>query len=152
MTEKRPSKSGLTHKKRKKVKGHFSNPVKESAIVGHSAFFNTLFFSDPTFVLFFCSPFEDGKARMFVDESNFPEADSSFNRIRKQTFDQSKAHSNMDFYAPQKLREIIFGHFEAPKNCHFDHFSSSEFDFLGTFDIFNCEIFPKIKTQSLQNC
>ena len=92
LTEKRPSKSGHTQKNIKK--GHFSNPVKESAIVGHSAFFNTLFL-DPTFVLFFCSPFEDGKARMFVDESNFPEADSSFNRIRKQTFDQSKAHSKV---------------------------------------------------------
>ena len=99
-----------THTKNVK-KGHFSNPVKESAIVGHSAFFNTLFFGPNVCPLFFCSPFEDGKARMFVDESNFPEADSSFNRIRKQTFDQSKAHSkvgiqNMDFYAPQKLREI----------------------------------------------
>ena len=30
------------------------------------------------------------------------------------------------FYATQILREINFGHFEDPKNCRFDHLSSSE--------------------------
>ena len=29
-----------------------------------------------------------------------------------------------DFSTTQILREINFGHFEAPKNCHFDHLSS----------------------------
>ena len=32
-----------------------------------------------------------------------------------------------DFSVTQILREINFGHFEAPKNCHSDHKSSSEF-------------------------
>ena len=31
------------------------------------------------------------------------------------------------FSATQILREINFGHFEAPKNCCFDHLNSSEF-------------------------
>ena len=36
---------------------------------------------------------------MFVDdESNFPEADSSSNRMPKHTFDQSKAHSSLSFF------------------------------------------------------
>jgi len=32
-----------------------------------------------------------------------------------------------DFSAIQLLREINFGQFEAPKNCHFDYMSNSEF-------------------------
>ena len=36
-----------------------------------------------------------------------------------------------EFSATQILREINFGYFEAPKNCHFDHFDSSEFLIFG---------------------
>ena len=38
-----------------------------------------------------------------------------------------------DFYATQILREINFGHFEDPKNCRFDHLSSSELWIFGKF-------------------
>ena len=55
-----------------------------------------------------------------------------------------------DFSATYILREIKFGHFEAPKYSRIDHMSSFEFKFLGIFDIFTCEIFPKIKIKSLQ--
>ena len=56
-----------------------------------------------------------------------------------------------DSSATQILREINFGHFEAP-NLLFDQFWNLSFQFLGTFDIFKCEICPKIKILSLPNC
>ena len=48
-----------------------------------------------------------------------------------------------DFSATQILREINFVTLR-PKNLHFNRF-------ISVFDIFKCEIFPKIKIQSLQN-
>ena len=57
-----------------------------------------------------------------------------------------------DNSAIQILREIKFGHFEPPKTSILTIWAALNFGFLGTFDIFKCEIFPKIKIQSLQNC
>ena len=39
----------------------------------------------------------------------------------------SQVSSNLDSTAIHILREINFGYFKAPKNCHVDHFNSSEF-------------------------
>ena len=47
-----------------------------------------------------------------------------------------------DFFATQILREINLGHFEAPKTAGLTILASLNFEFLGTFDIFKCEI-PK---------
>ena len=57
-----------------------------------------------------------------------------------------------DFYATQILRVINFGHFEASKVAIFAIWAALNFEYLGTFDIFKGEIFPKIKIQNLQNC
>ena len=38
---------------------------------------------------------------------------------------------NIAIFLPLILREINFSWFQRVKNCHFDHFSSSEFEFLG---------------------
>ena len=56
------------------------------------------------------------------------------------------------FSAIQILREIKFGHFEALKTAFLTILAAMNFEFLTAFDIFKCEIFPKIKFQSLQNC
>ena len=53
--------------------------------------------------------------------------------------------------ACQILREIKFGHFEALEIAILTFWAALNFVFLETFDIFKCEIFPKIKIQSLQN-
>ena len=48
-----------------------------------------------------------------------------------------------DFSATQILREIISGHFQAPKTAILSICAAKSFEFLGTFDIFKCEIFLK---------
>ena len=45
-----------------------------------------------------------------------------------------------DFSAIQILREINLGHFEAPKTAGLTILAAMNFEFLGTFDIFKCEI------------
>ena len=55
-----------------------------------------------------------------------------------------------DFSANQILREINFGHFEAPKTAILTIWVAMNFKFLGTYDIFKCETFPKIKIQHLK--
>ena len=57
-----------------------------------------------------------------------------------------------DFSPIHILREINFGHFEAPKMAVLTIWGALHFEFLGTFDIFKCEIFFKTKIQSLKNC
>ena len=61
-----------------------------------------------------------------------------------------------DFSATQILREINFGHFEAPKiaivTIHMSTWADLNFEFLDIFDIFKCEMFLKIKIQNLHNC
>ena len=57
-----------------------------------------------------------------------------------------------DFSAAQILREINFGHFDAPKIAIFIIWAGLNFEYLCTFGIFKCEIFLIIKTHSLQNC
>ena len=47
-----------------------------------------------------------------------------------------------DFSATQILREINFGHSEAPKTAILTFWVALNFEFLGFFDIFKCEI-PK---------
>ena len=53
-----------------------------------------------------------------------------------------------DFSATQ-IREIKFGHFEA---TNIAILTILNFEFLRTFDIVKCEIFPKMKIQSHKNC
>ena len=55
-----------------------------------------------------------------------------------------------DFSATQILREINFGHFEAPKTAILTIWAPLDFKFLGTSDIFKCEISQKFKIQSLK--
>ena len=57
-----------------------------------------------------------------------------------------------DCSATQILCEINLGHFEAPKTAICTIWAALNFEFFGTYDIFKCEIFPKIKIQSLQTC
>ena len=57
-----------------------------------------------------------------------------------------------DFSAAQILREINFGHFDAPKTAILTIWVTLNFEFLGTLNIFKCKIFPKSKIQSLKNC
>ena len=57
-----------------------------------------------------------------------------------------------DFSATQILCEINFGHVVAPKTAILIIRADLNFEFLGRFDIFKCDIFLKIKIQSLQNC
>ena len=57
-----------------------------------------------------------------------------------------------DFSATQILREINFGHFEAPKTAILTIWAALNFEFVGIFDIFKCEMFQNIKIQSFQNC
>ena len=57
----------------------------------------------------------------------------------------------LNFSATQILHEINFGHFEAPKSAILAVSAALNFEFLEYFDIFKCEIFPKVKVQSLQN-
>ena len=56
-----------------------------------------------------------------------------------------------DFSATQILREINFGHFEAIKTAILTIIAAVKIEFLGPFDIFKPEMFPKIKIQSLKN-
>ena len=49
-----------------------------------------------------------------------------------------------DFSAIQILREITFGHLEAPKTAILTVWLGLNFEFLGTFDIFKCEFFLQI--------
>ena len=46
-----------------------------------------------------------------------------------------------DLSATQILREINFGHFEAPKTAILTILEALNFEYLRTFDIFKCEIF-----------
>ena len=48
-----------------------------------------------------------------------------------------------DFSAVHILRKIKFGHFEPPKATILTIYAALDFEFLGTFDIFKCEIFLK---------
>ena len=48
-----------------------------------------------------------------------------------------------NFSDTQILREINFGHFEAPKNVILIIWAAPNFEFLQTFDIFKCAIFVK---------
>ena len=57
-----------------------------------------------------------------------------------------------DISVTQILCEINFGHLEAPKPAILTIWAALNFEFLGICDIFKCEIFPKFKIQSLQNC
>ena len=52
--------------------------------------------------------------------------------------------------ATQILREINFGHFEAPKTAIKTIWAALNFEILATLDIFKCEIFPKTNIHSLQ--
>ena len=54
-----------------------------------------------------------------------------------------------DFSGTRILREINFGHFEAPKTAILTIWAAVNFEFLGTIDISKCEIFLKIKIDSL---
>ena len=47
-----------------------------------------------------------------------------------------------DISATQNLREINFGHFEAHENAILPIWAALNFEFLGIFDIFKCEM-PK---------
>ena len=49
-----------------------------------------------------------------------------------------------DFSATQILREINFGHFEAPKTAILTIWVALNFEFLGNFDIIKFEIFLKM--------
>ena len=55
-----------------------------------------------------------------------------------------------DFSASQILRELNFCHFEAPKTAILTFWTAQNFALMGDFDIFKCEMFPKIKIQNLQ--
>ena len=57
-----------------------------------------------------------------------------------------------DFTATQILREINFGHDEAPTTAIFTTWVALNLEFFETFDIFKCDFFLKIKIQSLQSC
>ena len=57
-----------------------------------------------------------------------------------------------DIYPTHILREINFGHFEAQKTAILTIWAGLNFEFLGTFDTFKCDIFLKIKIQSFQKC
>ena len=52
---------------------------------------------------------------------------------------------DQDFSAIQILREINFGHFEGPKSAILTIWAALNIEFLETFNIFRCEIFPIIK-------
>ena len=67
----------------------------------------------------------------------------------KKTFLHSKVKN---FSATQILREINFGHFEAPKTVILTTRAALNFEFLGSFDIFKREMFLKVKNQSFQTC
>ena len=56
-----------------------------------------------------------------------------------------------DFSATQILREINFGHLEAPKIAILTISALLNFTSLGTHEFFMCGIFQKIKIQGLQN-
>ena len=56
------------------------------------------------------------------------------------------------FSTTHNLHEINFGHLKAPKPAILTIWAPLNFEFLRTFDIFKCEICPKIKILSLQNC
>ena len=60
-----------------------------------------------------------------------------------------KFHDN---FATQNLREINFGHFEAPKIAILTISAAVNFEFVGIFDIVKPEMILEIKIQSLQNC
>ena len=48
-----------------------------------------------------------------------------------------------NFSATQVLREIKFGHFEAPKIAIYIISAALNLEFLGIFDIFQYKVFPK---------
>ena len=50
-----------------------------------------------------------------------------------------------DFSPTHILREISYGHFEAPKTIILTIKAALNFEFLGTFDIFEWDIFQKTK-------
>ena len=56
-----------------------------------------------------------------------------------------------DFSATQILREINFVILKSQKTAILTTVATLNFEFLGTFNYFKCEIFPKLKIQSLQN-
>ena len=47
---------------------------------------------------------------------------------------------NSNFTATQILREINFGHVEPPKTANWTTLAALNFELLGIFDIFKCEI------------
>ena len=49
----------------------------------------------------------------------------------------------LDFSAFQKLYEVNFGHFEAPKTAILTILAALNFEFLDIFDIFMCEFVKK---------
>ena len=57
----------------------------------------------------------------------------------------------INFPVTQILRKIYVGHFEAPKTAIITIWAALNYEFLGTFDIFQYESYSKIKIQSLQN-
>ena len=50
-----------------------------------------------------------------------------------------------EFSATQILREIIFGHFQAQKTAILTILAALNYEFLGIWDIFKCEIPTKSK-------
>ena len=59
---------------------------------------------------------------------------------------------SQNFSVTHILREINFGCCEAKKTAILTIRAALNFEFLATFDISKCEIFPKIKIESLKNC
>ena len=53
-----------------------------------------------------------------------------------------------DFSAIPILREINFGHFEAPKTAILNIWAALNFDFLDICDIFKCQIPKKSKIEA----
>ena len=62
-------------------------------------------------------------------------------------------NTQCDFSAPQILREINFGHFEAPKNVILTIWAASNFEFFcEVLSFSSVEFLEKIKIQCFQNC
>ena len=55
-----------------------------------------------------------------------------------------------DFSASQILREINFGHFEAPKNCRFIHLNSSDLNCWDILTYSRVKLFQKSKFGAAQ--
>ena len=71
-----------------------------------------------------------------------------FLKLRKLEVTESQCGNFRTFSATQNLCEINFSHFEALKTA----LNFTYLQYLGALDIFKCEIFIKIKIQTLQNC